>query len=128
MNLDHIALWAEDVECLKDFYVRYFNAVSSDRYHNPVKGFTSYFLTFPDGDTRLEIMNMSDIVELSSDGHPKGYCHICISVGSKETVNEFTEKLRSDGIKIVGNPRVTGDGYYESVIADPEGNLVELTE
>lgn len=127
MKLDHIALWAEDTERLRDFYVHYFNAVAGDRYHNPVKRFTSYFLLFPDGDTRLEIMNVPDIIKRSSAEPLQGYCHICISVGSKEKVDELTEILRSDGITVIGNPRLTGDGYYESVIVDPEHNIVEIT-
>ena len=127
MKLDHIALWAEDMEHLKDFYVRYFNATPGNIYNNPVKRFSSYFLTFPDGDTRLEIMNMPDIINGSGMDRTKGYCHIAISVGTREAVDALTETLRLAGIKIIGNPRITGDGYYESVIVDPEGNLIEIT-
>ncbi len=54
--------------------------------------------------------------------------HFAISVGSRERVDELTEKIRSGGFKIVGEPRTTGDGYYESVVRDPEGNLVEISE
>ena len=54
--------------------------------------------------------------------------HLAISLGSKEKVDTLTERLRKNGVRIIGEPRTTGDGYYESVIADPEGNLIELTE
>ena len=50
-----------------------------------------------------------------------------MSVGSKEKVDQLTEQLRTDGFEIIGEPRTTGDGYYESVVADPDGNLVEIT-
>ena len=87
----------------------------------------SYFLTFSDGGARLEIMNSPNVTERNTCENAKGFCHIAISVGSREKVDELTETLRSDGFTIVGNPRTTGDGYYESLIADPEGNRVEIT-
>lgn len=59
-------------------------------------------------------------------GMIKGFAHIAISVGSKEKVDNLTERLREDGYTIEGNPRTSGDGYYESVILDPEGNYVEI--
>lgn len=53
--------------------------------------------------------------------------HLAISTGSEEKVNALVDTLRADGHKIVGNPRTTGDGYYEAVVLDPEGNLIEVT-
>ena len=127
MRINHIALWANNIECLKDFYVHYFNAIAGEKYHNLSKNFMSYFLTFSDGGARLEIMNSPNVTERNTCENAKGFCHIAISVGSREKVDELTETLRSDGFTIVGNPRTTGDGYYESLIADPEGNRVEIT-
>ena len=54
--------------------------------------------------------------------------HIAISVGNKEKVDLLTNLIRNKGYEIIGEPRTTGDGYYESVIADPEGNHIEITE
>ena len=127
MRINHIALWTDDIENLKNFYVRYFKATAGEKYHNPSKNFTSYFLTFPDGGAKLEIMNDPHIIEANNSERTRGYCHIAISVGSRDKVDELTEILRSEGILIVSEPRTTGDGYYESVIADPEGNLIEIT-
>lgn len=127
MRINHIALWTNDIENLKNFYVRYFRATAGEKYHNPSKNFTSYFLTFPDGGVKLEIMNGPHIIEANNPERTRGYCHIAISVGSRDKVDELTERLRSEGILIVSEPRTTGDGYYESVIADPEGNLIEIT-
>jgi len=63
-----------------------------------------------------------------SEFPPRGLkAHLAISVGSKEKVDELTEKLRADGYTVAGNPRLTGDGYYESVVFDPEGNRIEIT-
>jgi lactoylglutathione lyase len=50
-----------------------------------------------------------------------------MAVGSREAVNQLTEMLRKDGYRVVGEPRTTGDGYYESVVLDPEGNRLEIT-
>lgn len=127
MNINHIAVWAHDIERLKDFYCRWFNASAAPRYHNPKRGLTSYFLSFPDGGAKLEIMNEPDIVDADSGKKLLGFCHIAISLGSKEAVDEFTDCMRREGVPVLGNPRTTGEGLYESVVTDPEGNIVELT-
>lgn len=127
MTINHIALWSDDIELLKDFYCRWFNAEAGERYHNPQKCFSSYFLTFPDGGARLEIMSVPGIISRESSAKLRGFCHIAISLGSKDAVDTLTDRMRRSGVTVLGNPRTTGDGYYESVIADPEGNLVELT-
>ena len=124
MIIEHIALWAEDIELLKDFYVRYFGATAGDRYHNPVKNFTSYFLSFPDGGSRLELMCSPEHMRHTAGG--LGYAHIAISVKTENQVDLLTEKMRNEGVTILGVPRRTGDGYYESVIEDPENNLIEI--
>ena len=56
-----------------------------------------------------------------------GFTHLSFSVGSKEEVDHLTQQMSSDGVSIVGQPRTTGDGYYESVVLDPEGNRIEIT-
>lgn len=127
MNINHIAIWANDIETLKKFYCHWFKATAGEQYHNPRKNFTSYFLTFPDGGASLEIMNVPEIIDRDMTNKIKGLCHISISLGSKEKVNEMTELMHNEGITVLGEPRTTGDGCYESVIADPEGNTVELT-
>lgn len=126
MPIDHIAIWADDLEQLRHFYVTYFKATSSERYHNPQKHFASFFLSFDRG-CRLELMQMPQISEAGAQrGYTKGIAHFAISLGGKEQVDALTERLRTDGFIIAGEPRTTGDGYYESVVLDPEGNMVEL--
>lgn len=128
MKIEHIAIWSRDIEKLKKFYVHYFQAVSGEKYFNAKKNFQSYFLSFDTG-CRLEIMQMPGIPDNIHDVHAQfiGIIHMAIAVGSKERVDALTEKLRADGFEIVGEPRTTGDGYYESVILDPEGNRIEIT-
>lgn len=127
MKINHVALWADDIEGLKDFYCRWFGAVAGERYHNPRKNFTSYFLTFPDGGASLEIMNVPGLIGPEPSEKYSGYCHLSISLGSKEAVDTMTERMRAAGIPVLDGPRTTGDGFYESAVADPEGNLLELT-
>ena len=110
---------------MRDFYVKYFNVVPSHLYHNQTTGFKSYFLMFDSG-TRLEIMSRDDINK-EQVITTLGFAHIAISLGSKEKVDEYTKLIEQDGYHIISYPRITGDGYYESTIADNEGNLVELT-
>jgi lactoylglutathione lyase len=128
MKIEHIALWTNDLERLKDFYVQYFGATAGNRYHNFTKNFTSYFLSFETG-CRLEIMQMPGIPQSQNDLYRQatGLIHFAIATGSKQTVDTLTDRLRHDGYEIVGEPRTTGDGYYESVVLDPDGNRIEIT-
>jgi lactoylglutathione lyase len=129
MKIEHLAFWTEDLEKAKEFYVKYFDMLCGDKYCNPTKKFTSYFLSFKDSNTRIELMHRPDILEYSGKkGVTNGLTHFAISVGSKELVNSITERLRSDNFIIESEVRTTGDGYYESVILDTEGNFIEITE
>lgn len=127
MKIDHIAIWADDIELLRKFYMRYFNMTCNDKYVNPRKNFSSYFLSFSEGGARLEIMNIPGKDAPAGRGNLKGLAHFAISVGSKENVDDMARKFKEDGVVIISEPRTTGDGYYECVIADPEGNYVEIT-
>lgn len=128
MYIEHLAIWCKDLETMKGFYGKYFNARSNALYHNPRNLFSSYFLSFEKG-PRLELMQMPGIPDSLNDvlAQFSGLIHFAISVGSEDAVNAITEQLRKDGIRIVGEPRKTGDGYYESAVLDPEGNRIEIT-
>lgn len=126
MRITHLALWVNDLEKSKAFYEKHFLAQAGAKYENKTKGFTSYFLSFPGNEVRLEIMNKTSIT-LKDNEEKLGWAHLAISVGSEDAVRDLTEQMRSDQVSVVGEPRWTGDGYYESVVKDPEGNLVEIT-
>lgn len=127
MKIDHIALWVNDLEVMRQFYEKYFDATSNNLYENKVKHYTSYFLSFGEGLTRLEIMNRPDIEEATGPrGMKQGWAHLSISVDSRVKMLALTERLRNDGFTIAGEPRTTGDGYFESIVLDPEGNMVEI--
>lgn len=127
MSIEHIAIWVTDIENIREFYMKYFKVTSSEKYVNFKKGYTSYFLSFEDGKSRIELMNIAEILPAPIDREKmRGLAHIAISVGGEEAVNTLTENLRQDGYLVMSNPRITGDGYYESVISDPEGNVIEV--
>lgn len=128
MKIEHVALWTNKLEEMKDFYVDFFNGTASDKYNNILKNFESYFITFQSG-ARLEIMHKPEIIDLKFEVATQyiGFVHIAFSVGSKEMVDDLTIKLQEKGYQIVSGPRTTGDGYYESCILDPDGNKIEIT-
>lgn len=129
MKIEHLAIWVKDLEVMRIFYEKYFEAISNEKYTNRKKGFESYFLTFEEG-ARLELMKMPSIPDNENDVYRQfmGLTHFAMSVGSASKVDELTEQLRADGYEIIGEPRTTGDGYYESVVLDPEQNRIEITE
>ena len=125
MKIEHVAIWVNDLVGMRDFYKQYFNGEENSLYDNPKKQFKSYFITF-EGGARLELMKrvgLDDALQTETIG----YAHIAFSVGSKEKVNELTNTLREAGYPVLNGPRTTGDGYYESVVSDPEGNQIEIT-
>ena len=125
MKIEHIAIWTEQLEVMKDFYCKFFKGKANGGYYNPNKGFRSYFLTF-DGGARLELMSSVNMTENRNIPPARGYAHMAFTAGNRGDVDFLTEKIKSSGHKVVSGPRVTGDGYYESVIEDPDGNFVEV--
>ena len=126
LRIEHVALYTSDLEAARTFFERYFHATAGPLYHNPAKQFRSYFLTFPGGGTRLEIMTRPALLP-SASADSLGYAHIALSVGSRQSVDALTERLRRDGYAVLSGPRTTGDGYYESVITALDGLAIEIT-
>ena len=126
MKIDHIALYVKDLEVSKSFYETYFGAKPNQLYHNPKTGLHTYFLSFDSG-TRLEIMWRPNLSRRLDRVMNEGLIHFAFSVGSKEAVDTLTQKIIASGYKCFSAPRTTGDGYYESVVLDPDGNMVEIT-
>ena len=126
MKIEHIALYVNDLEKARDFFITYFGAASNEGYHNKTTDFRSYFLSFEDG-SRLELMTKPDLSDSGDFLNRFGYAHVAFSVGSKEAVDSLTTRLKEDGYPLLSSPRTTGDGYYESCIVGFEGNLIEIT-
>lgn len=127
MKIEHIALYVNDLEKARDFFVNYLNGTSNTGYHNPKTDFRSYFISFEDG-ARLELMHKPEMSDNEKHLNRTGYAHVAFSLGSKEKVDSLTAKLKSDGYEVISGPRTTGDGYYESCIVAIEGNQIEFTE
>jgi len=126
MKIEHIAMYVNDIEQAREFFMKYLDGKSNDGYHNAKTGFSSYFISFDEG-ARLEIMNKPDLADEEKSLNRTGFIHAAFSVGSKERVDELTQLLHADGYNVVSGPRTTGDGYYESCIVGIEGNQIEIT-
>lgn len=127
MRIEHLAIWVTDLEATRKFYEDFFQGKTGALYVNEKKNFSSYFISFENG-ARLELMHKPEVEKRVEQKEERlGLVHFAISVGSKEKVNTLTEDIRSSGLSVVGEPRTTGDGYYESVVLDPEGNRIEIT-
>ena len=125
MKIDHAAMYLNDLEQGRAFFEKYFDAKAGELYHNKKTGFRSYFLSFDD-QARLEIMNVEPL-NTAAVQPAAGFAHLAFNVGSKDKVDEMTERLKKDGFEVISGPRTTGDGYYESCFLDREGNRIEIT-
>ena len=126
MKIEHIAMYVNDLEAAKEFFIKYYDAVSNEMYHNQRTGFKSYFLSFEEG-ARLEIMTKEVMEDTKKTLTRTGFIHLAFSVGSKEKVDSLTSKMKEDGYEVISGPRTTGDGYYESCIVAVEDNQIEIT-
>lgn len=126
MGIEHVAMYVNDLEGARNFFETYFNAESNDLYHNKTTDFKSYFLTFDQG-SRLEIMTKPGMQDEEKTLARTGLIHIAFQTGSKEKVDELTNRLKEDGYEVVSGPRTTGDGYYESCVVALEENQIEIT-
>ena len=127
MVIEHIAMYVNNLESAKGFFIKYLGGRSNSGYHNTNTGFRSYFISFDDG-ARLELMNKPGLEDMDKPLNRTGYVHIAFSVGSKGKVDEITAQLKKEGFEVVSGPRITGDGYYESCVVVFEGNQIEITE
>ena len=126
MKIEHIAMYVEELDSARAFFEKYFEGTSNDGYYNAKTGLRTYFISFKDG-TRLELMSRPDMSIQEKSLRQNGYIHLGFSVGSKEKVDELTQRLLEDGYYVISGPRITGDGYYESCVLGPENNQVEIT-
>ena len=126
LKIEHIAIYTNDLECLRRFYQTYFDGTVGQPYENPNTGLRTYFLTFADG-ARLELMTRPVLEQGARADWTAGWAHLAFQAGGREAVDALTQRLRADGYVVASEPRVTGDGYYESCVRDPDGNMIEIT-
>lgn len=126
-SINHIAIYTNNLDELTKFYTEYFYGVQDAEYLNPNTELKTRFISF-EGQTRLEIMTRPGLTEGQKNRYKTGFAHLSFSVGSKAEVDSLTADLFKAGCKVITPPRTTGDGYYESCVADPDGNEIEITE
>jgi lactoylglutathione lyase len=124
VRIEHVALWVRDIDAVAAFYARFFDARIGGLYRNPKKGFASRFLEFSSG-ARLEIMTRTDVATRAA-AEQLGLAHVAFAIGDEQAVDALAARLRAAGVALADGPRRTGDGYYECVVCDPEGNRVEI--
>lgn len=127
MKIAHVALWCRDLERAVAFWEKYFGAVAGAPYASARRpGFVSRFIRLAEG-AELELMSAPWLEEGAPPAVERpGWAHVTISLGSEAAVDALAARLSADGL-LVAAPRHTGDGFYEAVAQDPEGNLVEIT-
>jgi lactoylglutathione lyase len=125
MNIHHIAIWTHNLDDLAAFWVRAFGAEVGPIYVSRNRpGFRSCWLTLADG-PKIELMT-GPWVEAQPQSERDGYAHVALSAGTRAEVDRVAARLAQDGA-LVSGPRVTGDGFYEAVLRDTDGNLIEIT-
>ena len=126
MKIAYVSMYVNDLEKMKEFFVKYFKATVTDKYENFQTGYTYCYLKFDEG-SRLSLVSGSNIVDRPKQENLRGLNRFAIAVDSKETVQAITDQLANDGYQIVNGFRMNGYGEYESRILDPEGNEIEIT-
>ncbi|PHP53814.1 VOC family protein [Actinomyces ruminis] len=131
-RIDHAAIWVADLEGARDFYLHWFGGHANGQYHNPRSGLRTYILSFDDGahapgrrGARLELMSRPDVAA-RPDAEMLGWAHISFALPDRAAVDDLATRARAAGVPVIDGPRQTGDGYYEAVLLDPEGNRVEI--
>lgn len=125
MKIAHIALWTRQLEQQARFWVSFFDGEINEKYCSQTNpGFESFFVKIGDN-IAIELMTKPGLVALTADNNHTGWVHLAISVGGAENVDRLAKRADAQGI-LVPPPRTTGDGYYEAVLKDPDGNLIEI--
>ena len=64
MKIEHIALYVNDLEGARKFFLKYLVAQSNYGYHNPRTNFRSYFLSFDDGARLVQIKTGNEVAKI----------------------------------------------------------------
>jgi lactoylglutathione lyase len=125
LRIEHVGLWVADLASMRDFYVQSLGGEAGPIYANSATGFRSCFITFDSGG-RLELMTRAASAALGRDDAALGWAHLALALPDEEAVVATTARLQHSGCVLASAPRRTGDGQFESVVLDPEGNRIEL--
>lgn len=127
MKLAHVALWTRDLEAAAGFWQRYFGAEVGAPYHSARRaGFVSRFVTLAGGGPSIELMTAPWLHDAAATDRV-GWDHLAVSLGDRGAVDRLADRCRADGL-LQAAPRLTGDGFYEAVVAMPDGTRIEVTD
>ncbi|EJL90293.1 VOC family protein [Pantoea sp. GM01] len=125
MKIAHVALWTRNLAAQQHFWHQFFGATSNPLYVSKNRpGFRSHFISLSEGPT-LELMTLEALAPGPHGEELTGWAHIAINVGGREEVDLMVKHASEQGI-LVSAARQTGDGFYEAIIRDPDGNLIEI--
>jgi len=122
MKLHHIAFWTRNIDSLVEFYIKHFEGEVLFRHESG--DFQSVFIKICSSIT-IEIMTRTNI----NDGifeERVGYSHFSIEVDSKDQVNKLTDYFIENNIPLGKIKEKYDDGFYESSVLDPDGNIIEI--
>lgn len=122
MKLHHIAFWSKDIEALIEFYRTYFGGEVLFRHESG--DFQCVFVKIFSGLT-LEIMTRSKLCDAVAEDRV-GYSHFSIEVDSKDEVDRLTDYFIAHKIPMKKVKEQYDDGFYESAVLDPDGNIIEI--
>jgi len=124
-QIEHIALATDDVEALRDFYLK-LGAMASPPSTDPDTGLRACVLDFCG--VRLELLERPSGSEgAAGDLRSPVLLHLGFTLGSADAVDEVSGKLLAAGYRLLEPPHRSQLGRYESVVLDPDGNRLKLT-
>ena len=124
MQIKCISMWTQNLEGMKYFYVKFFGAEAGALYNNEKAGFECYLLTFKRG-LVVELMRRADVKTRPVRPYI-GITGLAFKAGTMKEVRRITEKLQKENVPVLKEPRISGDGFFSSTVADPDGNEIEI--
>lgn len=122
MKLQHIAFWTNDIGRAIRFYQQHFQG--KVLFSHTDGDFSCTFISICNS-VRLELMHKPGLPE-EQLGDRVGYSHLSLDVGSRTEVNRLTDYFLTQGVPLEKCKVQYDDGYYESSVFDPDGNIIEL--
>ncbi|WP_345829657.1 VOC family protein [Pantoea sp. BRR-3P] len=125
MKIAHVALWTNNLTAQQHFWQDFFGGTSNELYISKNRpGFRSHFIRLHEGAT-IELMALEALAQGANGTELTGWAHIAINVGARQDVDAMVKRASEQKI-LVSPARITGDGFYEALIRDPDGNLIEI--
>ena len=116
-SIEHIALFADNLEASKDFFVRLFDMrVVLDNSKAPVRG---YFLANESG----SVLEMIERPQGQTNSDQRYVCHVAFAV---EDVESARRVIESEGLVFESDTVVDTPEFKTAFFRDPEGNRIQI--